>query len=402
MTMVSRRDVLKTAGASLLTGAMPMVTLAGAETDSRFVLVILRGAADGLALVPPFGDGSYRRLRGELALPGPGQAGGALELDGLFGLHPALAATHDQYGRGHALVVHAVASPYRERSHFDGQDVLENGAAAVGRLRDGWLNRALTPLGSSLGNEVAIAMAQNTPLVLRGDSSVTSWAPSRLPDVDESTLSRLADLYAGDEFFSTRLAQALDAQAIAAAGTGIDGAGPRGNEAEQLRSAAEAAASFLVAAAGPRIAVIETGGWDTHANQGAGTGALANRLAALDTALATLREGLGDAWARTVVAVVTEFGRTVRVNGTRGTDHGTAGAAILLGGAVRGGRVLCHWPGLADGDLYEGRDLRPTTDLRAVFKGILCDHLDLAPGFVEREVFPDSSTAIRLADLIRA
>lgn len=400
--MVSRRDILQSAGAGLLAAAIPAVTFAGAETDSRFVLVILRGAADGMALAPPWGDGNYRGLRGELALPGPGQTGGVLSLDGLFGLHPALGSVYEHYRQGYAVIVHAVASPYRERSHFDGQDVLENGGAAVGRLRDGWLNRALLPLGSSLGNELAIALAQNTPLVLRGDSSVTSWAPSRLPDADESTLQRLAELYADDEFFATRLAQALNAQAIAASGMGTDGARPRGNEAEQLRSTAEAAASFLAATDGPRIAVIETGGWDTHASQGASTGALANRLGALDAALAALSEGLGEHWRRTVVAVVTEFGRTVRINGTRGTDHGTASAAILLGGAVRGGRVLCDWPGLTDRDLFEGRDLRPTTDLRSVFKGVLEQHLEIPRGFIERTVFPDSRAAEPLPDLIRS
>ena len=399
--MITRRDILRTAGAGTLMAALPAVAFARANTDSRLVMVILRGAADGLAVAAPYGDGNYRKVRGELALPSPGQDGGLLKLDGLFGLHPSLATVHDEYRKQQALIVHAVASPYRDRSHFDGQDVLENGAAAVGRARDGWLNRALAPIGGSLGAEAAIAMAQNTPLVLRGDNSVTSWAPSQLPDADDNTLRRLQDLYADDEFFATRLAQALKSQEIAAGQGDMDGTRRRGNEAEQMRTMMAATARFLTADNGPRIAVVEAGGWDTHANQGAATGGLANRLGGLDAGLAALRDGLGTAWTNTVVAVVTEFGRTVRVNGTRGTDHGTATAAMLLGGAVNGGRVVADWPGLRQADLFEERDLMPTTDLRSLFKAVLGDHLDLPPSFIDSVVFPESAAARPLTDLIR-
>ncbi len=394
--MVNRRDILRAAGAGLVASSIPGLALASAQTDARFVLVILRGAADGLAIAPPYGDGSYAKVRGELAL----SAREVNKLDGFFGLHPALADIHDQYRKRQALIVHAVASPYRERSHFDGQDVLENGAAGVGLLRDGWLNRALAPLGGSLGNEVAIAMAQNTPLVLRGDNSVTSWAPSALPDAEDGTIDRLQDLYAGDEFFATRLVQALDAQAIAEADAGMSRMNTRGNEAQQIQTMASATARFLRAKDGPRIAVLEAGGWDTHANQGTTTGALANRFEGLDAGVRTLREELGDTWSRTVVAIVTEFGRTVAVNGTRGTDHGTASAAILVGGAVAGGRVLADWPGLRSSELHQGRDLRPTTDLRSVFKGVLADHLELADAQLETSVFPDSAAAPAMRGLI--
>ena len=393
--MISRRELLRSAAAVTLTAGLPRVAFSRADTDARFVLVILRGAVDGLALAPPQGDGNYRGLRGELAISD------ALKLDGLFELHPSFQAVHDRYRADEALLVHAVASPYRERSHFDGQDVLENGGADVGALRDGWLNRALAPLGGSLGNEAAIAMAQNTPLVLRGSSSVTSWAPSQLPDADDSTLTRLQDLYADDEFFATRLAQALKSQEIANDMGDMEGQRNRGNELQQFRSTAESTARFLTAEDGPRIAVVELGGWDTHANQGASTGALANRFAGLDAGLDTLRAELGDAWDSTVVAVVTEFGRTVRVNGTRGTDHGTATAALMLGGAVNGGRIVADWPGLRDGDLYRGRDLQPTTDLRSLFKGILIEHLGLDDTFVAAKVFPDSQSARPLTNLAR-
>lgn len=399
--MVSRRDLLKAAGISAIATSFPAMSLANARTDSRFVLVILRGAADGLAVAAPYGDGNYRKLRGELALPAPGESGSLIKLDGMFGLHPSLAGTFDEYKKDQALIVHAVASPYRDRSHFDGQDVLENGASAVGSLRDGWLNRALAPLGGSLGNETAIAMAQNTPLVLRGTNSVTSWAPSRLPDADESTLGRLQAMYAEHEFFATRLEQALQSQQIAAGQEKLDRMRTRGSDAQQVLNLMQAAARFLTADEGPRIAVLEAGGWDTHANQGAATGSLANRLDGLDRGLMALKEGLGRAWSKTVVAVVTEFGRTVAVNGTRGTDHGTASAAILLGGAVNGGRVITDWPGLRAIDLYDERDLMPTADLRSVFKGVLGDHLAVPDSLLEQNVFPDSHEARPMRDLIR-
>ena len=396
--MASRRDVLKAIGMGAVTTGLPAVAFAKADTDACFVLVILRGAVDGLALAAPYGDGHYRKVRGELAFPTAGSRTDTLKLDGLFELHPSLPGIYRDYQAGEALLVHAVASPYRERSHFDGQDVLENGGSGAGALRDGWLNRAIDPLGGSLGNETAIAMAQNTPLVLRGPNSVTSWAPSGLPDADDSTLRRLQDLYAEDDFFATRLTQALQSQEIA----GDMGNGRRrGNEAVQFEALMGSMARFLTAADGPQIAVIELGGWDTHANQGSTTGALANRFALLDSGLTALREALGPNWSDTVIAVVTEFGRTVRVNGTRGTDHGTGTAAILTGGAVSGGRIIAEWPGLAERELFEGRDLRPTTDLRSVFKGILAEHLQLPGSYIDRSVFPDSAEARPLRDIIR-
>lgn len=399
--MITRRDILRTAAAGALLTATPVMAFAKAATNARLVLVILRGAADGLAIAAPYGDGNYSRVRGELALPAPGGADGLLKLDGMFGLHPSLSGVHDEYTQGRATIVHAIASPYRERSHFDGQDVLENGANNVGLLRDGWLNRALEPLGGAMGTETAIAMAQNTPLILRGENPVTSWAPSQLPDADESTLLRLQSLYAEDEFFATRLAQALKTQGIAANQEDMQSTRTRRSDAQQVLTMMQAAAKFLTAADGPRIAVLESGGWDTHANQGAGSGALANRLAGLDAGLTALREGLGDTWSRTVVAVVTEFGRTAHVNGTRGTDHGTASAAMLLGGALEGGRVVADWPGLRQSDLYEGRDLRATADTRSLFKGLLADHLELPTAFLERRVFPDSGSATAMHGLIK-
>lgn len=397
--MTTRRDLLKSLGAAALASGLPQLSLAKARDDARFVLLVLRGAVDGLALAAPYGDGHYDKVRGELAMPRPGSSDGLLKLDGLFGLHPSLQTLHQSYVADEAIIAHAIASPYRERSHFDGQDMLENGAPRNGVARDGWLNRALAPFGSQLGSEVAIALAQNTPLVLRGDNSVTSWAPSRLPDADSSTLERLQRLYAEDAFFATRLEQALRSQEIAG-GMAAPGRNA-GNAARQFAELMQSAARFLSTPNGPTLAVVELGGWDTHANQGGSSGQLANRFAALDSGLGRLRDGLGDHWFSTVVAVVTEFGRTVHVNGTRGTDHGTGTAAVVLGGAVNGGRVVADWPGLGNRDLYEGRDLRPTSDLRSLFKGLLADHLGLQQGFLDEVVFPDSATVAPMRDLIR-
>jgi uncharacterized protein (DUF1501 family) len=394
--MITRRKVITGMGLGVVAAGLPTVSFARANTDVRLVLFILRGAVDGLAVAPPWSENQYRSLRGELAI----DSGEVLNLDGMFGLHPSLSNTFELYNRNEALVVQAVASPYRERSHFDGQDVLENGSTTAGDLRNGWLNRAIGPLGGTFGDESAIALAQNTPLILRGDNSVSSWAPSQLPHANDDTLRRIESLYARDEFFATRFRQALDSQQIAGSMQDMAG-GRRNNELEQWNELAESTAKFLTADGGPQVAVLECGGWDTHANQGAGTGYLANRLAALDKAIGTLRSELGDTWYDTAVAVVTEFGRTAKINGTRGTDHGTGGAALLLGGAVNGGQVLADWPGLASKDLYEGRDLYPTMDLRSVFKSLLLEHLQLDAAFVEKAVFPGSASAKPIDGLIR-
>lgn len=397
--MLTRRKALKCMTAGTALAVAPGLALANAETEARFVLVILRGAADGLAIAAPYADPDYAARRGDLALSPPGAGDGLLDLDGFFGLHPRLPVVHELYREGQVRLLHAVASPYRERSHFDGQDVLENGGSRVGALRDGWLNRALKPLGGSVGEETAIALAANTPLVLRGAQSTTGWAPSRLPGTDGDTLERLSVLYRDDAFFSERFAQAMSSQAVAGGlGMSSDRRGRRGPRllTENLR----VAASFLTAEGGPRIAVVESGGWDTHANQGTANGALANQLAALDAGLGALRSGLGQTWSHTAVAVVTEFGRTVAVNGTRGTDHGTASAALLLGGAINGG-ITTDWPGLGQRVLYEGRDLKPTMDLRSVFKSILSEHLEIPERYVQREVFPDSNAAAPLKELFK-
>ena len=397
--MLSRRELLKRLGVGSLVAGFPGVMFANAQTDNRLVVFVLRGAMDGMSMLVPYGDGNYAGLRGKLALAAPGQEGGVLKVDGLFGIHPALQHTHELYQNKQALFVHAVASGYRKRSHFDGQDQLESGSGEGNFKRDGWLNRALQPHAGQAGNEHAIAISQNTPLLLRGSQPVTSWAPSKMPDAAEDTLSRLESLYANDPFFSSRLQQAIDSQEIAGEMSGSKRG--RGNKQKQMEETMKTTAKFLSAPNGPRIAVLESGGWDTHARQGAATGSLATKFSVLDKGISVLQQGLGDAWANTAVMVVTEFGRTAKTNGTGGTDHGTATAAMLVGGAVNGGRVVADWPGLSLSNLYEGRDLYPTTDIRSVFKGVLSEHLRLQEDFLDQSVFPNAKPLPMTENLIK-
>jgi uncharacterized protein (DUF1501 family) len=393
--VTSRRAFLQAAAFGTVASMLPGFAIADADTDARLVLVILRGALDGLAAVPPYGDASYSTQRGELAIT-------ALDhkLDSTFALNPAFTHLYERYRAKELIVFHAAASPYRERSHFDGQDSLENGTASPLAVRDGWLNRLLLSLPavhSRRSEQIAVALAQNVPLVLRGDARVSSWAPSRLPPADSDTLERIADLYSTDALLSGRLQAALSANDMAGAAMDV-ARDPLG----QLNTIAAAAGRLLAADEGSRIAVMELNGWDTHANQGANNGQLFNRLWVLDQGLDTLRASLGPAWTKTAILVVTEFGRTVAVNGTRGTDHGTATCALLLGGAVAGGRIVTDWPGLAPSALYQARDLKPTLDLRAVFKGVLAAHLQAAQGDLDQHVFPESRAVPPLEGLIRS
>ncbi|HUO81159.1 MAG TPA: DUF1501 domain-containing protein [Steroidobacteraceae bacterium] len=402
--MASRREFLRMglgAGAALRLATLPGVSFAAAGGgESRLVVVILRGALDGLSAVPPYGDRDYAAARGPLAIRPPGEPQGALDLDGFFGLHPALTGLHERWQARELIVVHATASPYRERSHFDGQNVLENGGDRPSGAASGWLNRALGALPPPRGQ--GLALGQNVPLILRGPAPVGSWAPSLLPEVEPELVTRLRDLYSNDATLAARLDEATRIGALA----DEEGAGgaqqmARAGNAARLKAIAETAGRMLAAEGGPRVAVMDAGGWDTHAGEGAADGQLAGRLRTLDQGLAALRTGLADAWARSVVLVCTEFGRTVETNGTRGTDHGTGAAALLVGGALAGGRVLADWPGLAPRHRHEGRDLKPTTDLRAVAKGLLADHLRV-PAPALGAVFPGAERLAPLAGLVRA
>ena len=377
--MSTRRHLLQAAAFGAL---LPFARLAvGAPTvaSRRFVFVILRGGMDGLTAVPAIGDPAFAEARGAL-----GQfVSDPLKLDATFALNPLLQQLHAMYGRGELAVLQAVGLPYRERSHFDAQQVLESGGSRPHELATGWLGRAL-PGARGLR---AVALETAVPLVLRGPVEVDTWAPSALPDPSPDLVARLEAMYAADPALAQALARArgLRDEPGMADGDGLPrGGGGRGAVVALARKAAE----FLQR--GSQIAVLEMGGWDSHTNQAAPNGATSNNLRTLDAALAALREGLlpGDAWAQTVVMVATEFGRQVAVNGNAGTDHGSGGAGFLLGGAVRGGRVITDWPGLAPKERFEGRDLRITTEWRAVMRGVLADHLQVARATLDHDVFP--------------
>jgi uncharacterized protein (DUF1501 family) len=400
-----RRRFLLGAGALAASAAIPEVLFAHTGGSSRLVVVILRGALDGLAAVPPYGDPDYATLHRELAIAAPGSTDGALALNNTFGLHPALSFLHERFAAGELIVFNAVASPYRDRSHFDGQNVLENGLAKPIGSTDGWLNRALAALpASGRAADRAVAISQNVPLILRGEAAVMSKSPQATQDVDEDLLARLADLYSQDDWFSARLSEAVQTDKM------VEGADDSGNPKQPERSrvpdritaVARMAANLMRSDGGPEIAVIEAGGWDTHANQGGAKGILSTRLGGLDKALKSLADELGPLWPQTAVLVVTEFGRTAAVNGTRGTDHGTGGCAFLLGGAVRGGQVIADWPSLSRTALLDNRDLKPTLDLRSVFKSVLDEHMHVDANTLAKRVFPDSSGARPLQGLIRA
>jgi uncharacterized protein (DUF1501 family) len=399
--MIDRREFLKLSG---LTAAvsLPVTRLALADTpgEARYVLVILRGGMDGLAAVPAYSDNNYRKLRGTLALPDPGQEQGILDIDGYFGLHPAFKNLHTLFSEGDALIFHNVASPYRERSHFDGQKLLENGTPTPLGADDGWLNRALGELPSQ-DMRSAIAMAQNVPLVLYGEHPVNSWAPAVLPEVRDDAMTRIMRMYKDDEFLLTQLKSAIETRAMAGEVSMSEERQERRGRG-QVMAYINATANFLAEPDGARIAVLELSGWDTHANQGAGNGQLANQFQALDEGLISLKNTLGSFWKNTVITIVTEFGRTAAVNGSNGTDHGTASVAFVIGGAVNGGRLITDWPGLSANDLYDGRDLKPTVDMRSLFKSVLHDHLEVSRTSLENKIFPDSSHARFIPDLIQA
>jgi uncharacterized protein (DUF1501 family) len=390
-----------------------MPRLARAEgRDPRLLVIILRGALDGLGAVAPVGDPDWIGLRGDRALVLDGKTP-ALPLSSFFALNPAMPNFHRLYQAKQAAIVHATATPYRERSHFDGQDVLESGINRPGAADSGWLNRALLALepngAVNPGGSRAIGIGTITPLMVRGQAPILSWAPQRVLPASEDTQARLLDLY---QHTDAKLASVLaERQRLAGLGGTAVVVDPMSEEASlgtpiaaRIRAyfaeTAGAAARFLAKPDGPRVGALGYVGWDTHMNEGAGVGQLANLLGALDGAIAAVESGMGEAWRETAVAVVTEFGRTARINGTDGTDHGTATVAFLAGGALAGGRVIADWPGLKTAQLFEARDLKPTTDLRAVLKGLLRDHLRVEERALAESVFPGSVDVQPMSGLV--
>lgn len=381
MMMDRRRFIALAASASTLLVA-PRIGLATVETDDRFLFIIQRGGADGLDVLIPYADPNYARYRGPIAI----DSAKATKLDGSFALHPSLAGIGALYRSGEALFVHAVATPYRERSHFDGQNVLETGGNTPYQVKDGWLNRLAGLMPKASGQ--AVAFAPTVPMALRGPAIVTSHAPSTLPEAPDDLLARVDRLYAGDEQFHPLWSIAMESRGTA---------GETGAKRDPA-SLGKLVAGFLSRPNGPRIAMLETGGWDTHSQQ---TGRLAGALTGLDRLIVSLKDNLGPVWSRTTVVVATEFGRTAAANGTGGTDHGTASVAMLLGGAVKGGRIVADWPGLSQSALYENRDLLPTTALDAVFARAAAESLKLDPELVGRTLFPGSPIRPSVTGLIR-
>jgi len=385
--MWSRRDLL--IGGSAL-ACCPRISFAktGGEPSKKFVLVILRGGLDGLAAVAPYGDGDYERARQSLALTSPPLGDELIDLDGFFGLHRSLEPIHPFWVNGELAIVHATSSPYRSRSHFDAQKVLENGTLLPYGSDDGWLNRALLELQAPPHPPVAIG--RGIPLVLRGKQTTAALDPNRTSRQRPSFIEEIVDLYSEHPALSEAFSQHLESQ-------GLLQSTSMGTERSQLSrnrlvASAQRTGQLLADPSGPNIAVLEVSGFDTHIRQGTDNGALANRLEPLAEGLKALAEALGPTWNQTVVTVVTEFGRTVSPNGSGGTDHGTASVALLLGGAVNGGRVITDWPGLGQSDLHQGRDLRPTIDLRVVFGSVLNQHLAVSKRVVDTVVFPDGPT----------
>jgi len=405
--LLTRRSALQGVTATFAAAMAPWPASAAGARDPRLVVIVMRGALDGLAAAAPVGDPDYAPLRGPFAFTTTSERAG-LPLDGFFVVHPAMPVFARLFEEKRGLLVHACATGYRERSHFDGQDVLESGYPGPGRTDSGWLNRAIAQL-PHLQNGAAVrglGVGVTAPLVMRGPAPVLGWAPQGLPPAGDDLAARVLDLYRHrDPALAQALQAGVDTERMASQGGmtddnkknkgGMDSPGG-------MRQAAAGAARLLAAEDGPRVAALSFEGFDTHQNEGVVTGQLATRLQGLDAAFEELEKGLGARWKDTVVVAITEFGRTAHINGTNGSDHGAGTVAFLAGGAVAGGRVVADWPGLKQAQLYQGRDLAPTTDLRAVLKGVLADQLGLSAQALGGRVFPDSSHVASLGGLVQA
>lgn len=364
----------------------PRVLFAQAATERRLIFIIQRGAADGLNTIIPYAEPAYSSARGALAID-PDRA---LKLDGTFALHPSLAHLRTLYAAGQASLFHAVASAYRDRSHFDGQNVLESGGSAPYQVNDGWMNRLLGVLPHR--GKDAIAFSSAIPMAFRGAAAVSSYAPSVLSQASEDLMMRVEQLYAQDGQLQALWSSALEARGMA---------GAMGGRASRQDATAlgRMAAGFLGRSDGPRLAMIETSGWDTHSGQ---TARLATQLKNLDNLLAGLQAGLGAAWEKTVILVATEFGRTVAANGTGGTDHGTGAVAMLVGGAVDGGRIVADWPGISNANLLDGRDLRPTLALDGLITAACAQSFALDPDRLAPVLFPYGKQGPSVPRLLRS
>ncbi|MCD2175308.1 DUF1501 domain-containing protein [Rhizobium sp. C4] len=403
----TRRGFLLTAGAFTAWSFAPQFASAAPGRDPRFLTVVLRGGMDGLAVIEPAFDPDFERARAGLILGADGTPAG-LPIAGGFLMNPKLVALHEMFSQGEALAIHAVATPYRDRSHFDGQDVLESGLSGTGAVSTGWLNRAMSQLGKAGSVKAGgLAIGPTVPLIMRGPASTLTWAAGGVKPATEDARARLLNFYkSADPTLASAFGRGLDLERIASANAGMSAAmGQPGADHPEANSnfvkGMQMVAKLFTDPNGPRIGAIDLDGWDTHATERPEGDNLGKALAELDAGLAALKTSLGPAWNETVVVVATEFGRTVRMNGTEGTDHGTATVAFLAGGAVKGGRVLADWPGLSDKALFQARDLAPTTDLRSVLKGALRDHLGIEEAALGRDVFPDSGAVKPMDGLMK-
>ncbi len=374
------------------------LALADAPGEQRFVVVLLRGALDGMSAVVPYGDANLAALRPQLIPAAPGQPGGMYDLGGFYGLNPALPSLYAMYQAGELLPVHAVAGPYRTRSHFEAQDLLQLGTEETG-ITSGWLNRVLAELPAGQASLAGLSVGIGTPLLIQGPVKVGSYALEGFAAPPPDLYARIAALNAGDSLLGPAIAEGLREDRFDAT-VDIMSDDPAGAKPDQnnFQSLAQHAGMLLAADGGPRIAAFQLEGWDTHGNQLAG---LKTPLSGLDAGLQALKVALGPSWRQTTVLVITEFGRTAAMNGTRGTDHGTATAAFLLGGDVAGGRVLATWPGLGPSQLFQARDLAPTADVRSLAKGALAAQFGLGDAALGR-IFPGSNDAAPLNGLLRS
>jgi uncharacterized protein (DUF1501 family) len=383
--LMSRRAMLGVTAGLFSWAYMPRFA-EGATNDPRLLVVVLRGGMDGINVCVPYGDPHYASMRGDIAIP----KSSTIQLNADFGLHPALPKFGAMFRNDEAAVVHAACVPLRNRSHFDCQDNLENGLPGANAANPtGWLNRLLTalPAGAPVKKAGAIEIGE-APLILRGPAPVLGWSPTWFDKVDDPLLYMVRTLYREkDREMYDVLQRGLEADRIASKVDRDDG------DISDLRKAFRGAARLIAANDGPRIAVLSVGGWDTHSDQGAAQGQLAGVLGELDLAIADFKTTMGATWSNTAVVCATEFGRTVHVNGDSGTDHGVGTVVLMAGGAIRGGKVFGDWPGIAQNQLYEDSDLRPTTDVRSIFKGILRDHIGVPTNLLNQQIFPSSATA---------
>ena len=387
---MKRRDFVRSMClGGLATFGLPIVTFAQVRQKGRLVFVLLRGGFDGLAAIVPYGDPAYAGLRGAFAF----EESDLVVLDDTFGLAPGLSPMREIWERGELAAIHAMAIPFRTRSHFDGQAILETGIDKPIGSSDGWLNRLLQVMS---GERSGIAIASGMPRSMTGPFNVQTWSPTQLGAVEDEYLDRLASLYRTDRILQGPFEAAVQQKNIVG-----EEMSARGNaQRSGITPLMQATARILRADGGPNIAAVEFSGWDTHANQGMAGGALDRLLGQLADGLTAFRTDMGNAWNDTTLVVMTEFGRTARPNGTRGTDHGTAGAGFVIGPSVAKSVVHTDWPGLADRSLFEGRDLWPTLDTRAVLKAAISGTFDLSATQVDR-VFPDSGPVRGAYDLMK-